>query len=206
MKVLVRAFAALCLVALAACGKPVVLAPLAEVQARAYHHPGPPALTLYTVINNRSGSGAHTALMVSGSQRVLWDPAGSFKVPFVPERNDVLFGMTEQARKIYIDYHARETFRIVEQTVEVSPETAELALKLVQEQGNAGDATCSLTTSRILSKLPGFEGFPVSWFPVKTMEAFAARTGVQGRTITDDDADENHGVLIRATEAPPNTF
>ncbi|WP_099826010.1 hypothetical protein [Oceaniglobus indicus] len=206
MTVVLRAFAALCLVVLAACGKPAVLDPIEEVQARAYRHPGPASLTLYTVINNTSGAGAHTALLVSGSQRALWDPAGSFKHPRVPERNDVLFGITEDVRKVYIDYHARESHRIVEQEVTVSPEVAERALQLIQAQGNAGDATCSLTTSRILSQLPGFEGFPVSWYPNKTREAFAQRTGVQGRTITDDDVDQNHSGVIRATPAAQAGF
>jgi len=191
-----RVIAALAFRALAGCAAVSVVAPLEEVQRRAYSHPGPSSLTLYTVINNRSGSGAHTALMISGSQRVLWDPAGSFRHPHVPERNDVLYGFTPKIELVYIDYHARETFRIVEQKVTVPFEVAELALKLAQEQGAASRSTCSLTTSGILRQLPGFEGFPVSYFPVKTMEAFAARTGVKGRTITDDDADDNHGVLF----------
>nr|WP_226782209.1 hypothetical protein [Oceaniglobus trochenteri] len=203
-----RALLALALLALAGCGAGAVsvVAPMEEVQRRAYVHPGPKSLTLYTVINNRSGSGAHTALMVNASQRVLWDPSGSFYHPAAPERNDVLFGFTPTIQAVYVDYHARETFRIVEQTVEVAPEVAELALKLVQEQGAAGSATCSITTTGILAKLPGFEGFPVSYFPVKTMENFAERTGVQRRTITDDDADDNHGVLFRVTrpQGPAN--
>jgi hypothetical protein len=197
--VILRLMAALALLVLGACAEPAVLAPMEEVQRRAYSHPGPSSLTLYTVINNRSGSGAHTALMINASQRVLWDPAGSFYHPHAPERNDVLYGFTPNIELVYIDYHARETFRIVEQQVTVAPEVAELALRLAQEQGPAARSTCSVTTAGILRQLPGFEGFPVSYFPVATMEAFAARTGVKGRTITDDDADDNHGVLIRVT-------
>lgn len=194
-----RLFLVLALLALVGCGSVSVVAPLEEVQRRAYAHPGPSSLTLYTVINNRSGAGAHTALMISASQRVLWDPAGSFRHPAAPERNDVLFGFTPNIELVYIDFHARETFRIVEQKVTVPREVAELALKLAQERGPAAQATCSITTSGILSRLPGFEGFPLSYFPVATMKAFAARTGVEGRTITDDDADDNHGVLFQAT-------
>lgn len=191
------------LLALVACGAQSVVVPMEEVQRRAYHHPGPSTLTLYTVINNRSGSGAHTALLINASQRVLWDPAGSFHHPYAPERNDVLFGITPTIQAVYIDYHARETFRIVEQTVTVTPEVAEKALQLALAQGAASQATCALTTSNILRQLPGFEGFPSSYFPVKTMKNFAARTGVQGRTITDDDADDNHGVLFVNTRPKP---
>lgn len=196
-----RALAGLAMLALTGCGMGAVsvMAPPEEVQRAAYVHPGPASLTLYTVINNRSGAGAHTALVVNASQRVLWDPSGSFYHPGAPERNDVLFGFTPNIQAVYIDYHARETFRIVEQTAEVPAEVAEQALRLVQEQGAAGQATCTVTTSGILRQLPGFEGFPVTYFPTRAMEAFAARTGVTGRTITDDDADDNHGVLIRVT-------
>ena len=68
--------------------------PVEQVQAVAYQDPGGPKLTLITVDNNRSGGGAHTALMVSGSQRVLCDPAGSFRPDWVTEHGDVIYGMT----------------------------------------------------------------------------------------------------------------
>lgn len=194
-----RLCAAALLLVLAGCGAASVVAPMEEVQRRAYAHPGPSSLTLYTVINNRSEAGAHTALLINGSQRVLWDPAGSFYHPHAPERNDVLFGITPNVQAVYVDYHARVTFRIVEQTVEVPLAVADQAMRLAMAQGPAGQATCSVTTANILRQLPGFESFPVSYFPVKTMENFAARTGSNGRTIRDDDADDNHGVLIRRT-------
>ncbi|TYB87121.1 hypothetical protein [Oceaniovalibus sp. ACAM 378] len=199
-----RALALLAMTGLAGCGVGAVseVAPMEEVQRRAYVHPGPSSLTLYTVINNRSGSGAHTALMISGSQRVLWDPAGSFRHPWAPERNDVLYGFNPNIQAVYEDYHARETFRIVRQSVTVSPEVAEKALRLAQEQGAAGQATCSITTTGILAQLQGFEGFPRSYFPVATMKAFAARTGDAGVTITDEDADDNHGVTFKVTRPP----
>ncbi|MEC8042170.1 MAG: hypothetical protein VX181_15955, partial [Pseudomonadota bacterium] len=39
--------------------------------ASVYQHDGPPRLTLFTMINNRTGRGAHTSLMINGSQRVI---------------------------------------------------------------------------------------------------------------------------------------
>jgi len=68
---------------LAACGvtREEVLAP----QSR---------LTLLTMKNTGSGNGAHTGLMINASQRVLWDPAGTFGHASIPERNDVHFGIT----------------------------------------------------------------------------------------------------------------
>ena len=65
---------------------------LEVVQRAAYRHDGPPALTLYTMVSNKTGAGAHTSLMINGSQRVIFDPAGSVQHPDIAERGDVLFG------------------------------------------------------------------------------------------------------------------
>ena len=55
-----------------------------QIVSRSYSDPGPSTLTLYTMINTRTGSGAHTSLMISGSERVIFDPAGSFRADVVP--------------------------------------------------------------------------------------------------------------------------
>jgi len=60
----------------------------ATIAAVAYRDPGPATLTLYTMVNNRTGRGGHTSLMINASERVIFDPAGSFRADKVPERND----------------------------------------------------------------------------------------------------------------------
>lgn len=200
-----RWIAALAPLVLAACTAEPVWAPDAEVQRYRYSGDGPPSLTLYTVLSADNGSGAHTALMVDGSERVLFDPAGTFRIPIAPERNDVIHGLTPRVEAVYVDYHARKTFDVVRQEVVVSPEVAEMALREVRDYGAVGKARCSLAVGQVLRDLPGFEGFPASFSPKRTMTAFAAHAG-PGQTITDDDADENHGVLMRAAElVPPGT-
>ncbi len=77
----------------------------AEVSRAVYVHEGPPKLTLYTVINNKNGTGAHSALMVNASQRVIFDPAGTWHHPKLPERNDVHYGMSDAVVDFYVDYH-----------------------------------------------------------------------------------------------------
>jgi len=115
---------------------------------------------------------------------VLWDPAGTWWHPTVPERNDVLFGMNPTVYDFYLDYHARETFHVVLQEVEVSPEVADQALALVKANGAAGNATCAITTSRILQAL-GLPQMSPSYFPVQVMEDFAKLPGVSsGRSLT----------------------
>ena len=201
MRRLVLCFVAL--LGLAGCAAEPVFAPQAAVTAARYVHDGPTSITLYTVINNRSGAGAHTGLLINASERVMFDPAGSFQHPRVPERNDVHYGMTPRIVNFYIDYHARETFRVIEQTVVVSPGVAELAKQRAEAYGAVPKAQCSNSVTSILSGVPGFESIGSTWYPAELSERFGRLPGVTGRTITDDDADKNHGVLlIQAGEAP----
>jgi hypothetical protein len=147
-------------------------------------------------VNKRSGSGAHSAILVNASERVIFDPAGSWRHPKVPERNDVHFGMTDKAVAFYIDYHARETYDVVEQTVVVSPEVAELVLEKVKAHGAVANAMCTSATSSILRSTPGFETLPATMFPKPLSKSFAELPGASTRVITDDDDDSNHGVLL----------
>lgn len=183
------------LVALAACGAESIVAPEVDVQRAAYTHPGPKTLTLITVINNRSGQGGHTGLLINGSQRVVWDPAGTWWSPNAPEQNDLHYGMTPRMVDVYVDYHTRVTYRTVLQTIEVSPEVAEMAIREAAAYGAVPKAACSLSTSQILGRLPGFSSIRTSYFPVKTMEAFAKLPGVTTRTVYDEDADDNSDKL-----------
>lgn len=194
MRRLILCFVAL--LALSACSGDSTWAPDEAVQTARYVDDGPPALTLYTVINNRSGGGAHAGLLVNGSQRVMFDPAGSWTLPRLAERNDVHFGMTDKMVNFYIDYHARVTYRVVEQTIVVSPEIAELVLRRVQEYGAVPKSQCTKATSAILRQIPGFESLPQTWYPKVLMDAFEKLPGVTTRVIRDEDADNNHGILL----------
>lgn len=201
MRRLVLCFVAL--LGLSACAAEPVFAPQQAVTAARYVHDAPPSITLYTVINNRSGAGAHSGLLINASERVMFDPAGTFQHPRVPERNDVHYGMTPRIVTFYIDYHARETFRVIEQTLVVSPGVAELVKQRAEAYGAVPKAQCSNSVTSILSGVPGFESIGSTWFPAKLADRFGRLPGVTSRTITDDDADKNHGVLlIQAGEAP----
>ncbi len=185
---------------LAACGAAEeVGAPLAMVERATYVHDAPPSLTLVTVVSNRTGRGAHSALVVNGSERVVFDPAGTFNYTrAMPERGDVLYGLSPEYYRAYIDYHTRETYRTIEQTVPVSAETAEAALRLVRAQGAAPKGTCARATTAVLSRLPGFEDVPRSWWPLRVSEAFGARPGVRTQIYRDDDPDDNADLRARA--------
>ena len=189
----------LCLIALiglSACGAESVYAPQPAVDAARFVADPPTSITLYTVINNRSGAGAHTGLLINASQQVMFDPAGTWHHPRIPERNDVHYGITPRIVNFYIDYHARETFRVIEQTVVVSPQVAELVKQRAEAYGAVPKAQCSNSVSAILGGVPGFESLGSTWFPKKLSDAFGKLPGVRSRTITDDSADKNHGVLL----------
>lgn len=193
-----RNLAVLALVAaLAGCGagEPIWSPDEAVAKAR-YVHSGPPSITLYTVISTTNASGAHSGLMINGSQRVMFDPAGSWALPRLAERNDVHFGMTDKMVDFYIDYHARKTFDVIEQTKIVSPQIAELVMQRAMAHGASPKARCTRSVSEVLRGVPGFESISDTWFPKTLMRDFAKLPGVTERKITDDDADNNHGVLL----------
>ncbi len=165
--------------ALAGCStKPVDDSPPEVIAASAFRGASAPSLTLITVINNRSGGGAHSALVVNGSQQVIFDPAGSFKHPRVPEKGDVLYGVTPAILQSYKGAHARSTFHVVTQKVNVTADQAETALRLVRGYGNVGDAQCAQATTAILSQVPGFQTVKSTWFPANLMDQFGTLPGV----------------------------
>lgn len=182
-------------VLLAACGAEAVWAPDEAVARAAYRQPGPSSITLMTMVSNRSGAGGHSAVMINASQRVIFDPAGSWWHRAAPERNDVHFGITPQILDFYIDCHARETYHVVIQTVEVSPEAAQRALAIVQSNGAVPKAFCGQSTSNVLRQVPGFESIPATVRPKSIMEAFARLPGVRTEKVFDNDPDANEDLL-----------
>lgn len=167
-----------------------------QARAAAYVPQGEPKLTLVTVVNNTSGAGAHSALIVSGSQQVIFDPAGSFKHARVKERGDVLYGMSPGWVKAYKSAHARSTFHVVTQEVEVSAQQAEIALQLVQSNGPVGSAFCTNATSSLMRQIPGFEDIRMTFFPVNLMDQVATRSDVvTEKYYENDEGDVLDGVV-----------
>lgn len=175
-------------------------ADLDVVTRAAYRHDGPPALTLFTMINNRTGSGAHTSMILNGSQRVIWDPAGSVRLSNVPELNDVLYGVTPQVARIYESAHARITYHVRMQTVHVPLAVADQAIALAQQSGPVSKSACTSSTVGILRQLPGFEGFTTTLFPNRLAEQFAELPLVEDRRRYENDSDDKDAA-IAALEA-----
>ncbi|RBP90885.1 hypothetical protein DFO80_1086 [Rhodobacter sp. 140A] len=182
--------------ALAACGAQPVWAPDDVVQKAAVHTGNPPSVTLFTVIGTHTGSGGHSSLMIDGTQRVIFDPAGTWNHPWVPERNDVDYGITERMYKFYIDYHARETWFVREQRVPVTLAQADAMIRRAEANGAVNKMMCANDTSAVLRDIPGFESLPNTFSPLKLSKAFAKLPGVVTKDHYDNDPDDNSGVLM----------
>ncbi|WP_163848969.1 hypothetical protein [Pseudooceanicola aestuarii] len=152
--------------------------PQQSVVARgSYTHSGPPALTLITVRNNRTGFGAHTALLINAGERVIFDPAGSFHHEEIERRGDVLIGIDPAFWQGFKSMHARATHHVVTQRIEVSPAVAARALELAYARGEVAAAHCAHSTGNILRQLPGFSGIDVGYYPNDLAEQFERITG-----------------------------
>jgi len=175
------------LVAVSACTKPTVWASDDAVARAAYVDNGPPSITLVTVINNKTGNGGHSALVINAEQRVVFDPAGNFKYKDAPERNDFVYGMTPAVLRGYYGFHARKKWHVVTQKIVVSKDVAEQAYQLAKNHGAVADGLCAHSVTDILRKLPGFETMPSTLFPKRAMKDFAMFPGVQTDKIYEYD-------------------
>lgn len=176
----VRVIAALVVAAaLSGCAGQNVWAPDEAVQAARYAHSGQPEIALVTSINDRTGEGAHSAIIINASERVIFDPAGNWDGLGSPERNDVRFGFNPLRESHYLQYQSFQQFHAVVQRLPVSPQIAEQALMLAKANGAVAPAFCTSATSGLLRQLPGFESMPSTMYPRTLMEAFAGVPGVR---------------------------
>ncbi len=182
---------------LVACSGEAKWAPQEAVDRARFVSGAPASVTLLTVISESSGGGAHSALLIDGSERIMFDPAGSWYHPHVPERNDVHYGITERMRVFYLDYHVRPQYYMVEQKLFVSPEIAELLRRKVEANGAVGKMFCARSVSSILSEVPGFESVDPTMMPLALMKDFAEIPGVMRDEFHDGDADIVSGVPLR---------
>ena len=176
-----------------ACGivaREEILAPQSVIDRVNYVHPGPKSLSLVTIKNTGSDKGAHTGLLINASQSVLWDPAGTFGHSTIPERNDVHFGITPQLEKLYVSFHSRVTFYTLIQKAVVLPEVAEMALQLAITNGPTPKTACTIHTSRMLGKLPGFKSIRTTFFPNNLSDQFALIPGIRSREYRERDNDD----------------
>ena len=159
-----------------------------EIAAVAFRNDGPKSVKVLTVINTTSGSGAHSALLIDGPQRIIFDPAGSFEYDLIPERNDVLFGIDARNEQIYKSSHASEQRYIQIQTIPLTEEQAAIAYQTALNWGASPAAHCTTSTSGVLRAIPGLEGIQSTWYPRKLAEQVARIPGVTQEIYSEGDS------------------
>lgn len=175
----------------------------ADVARARYVDPNPTSITLFTSINTRTKAGAHAGLMINGSERVLYDPAGSWEHPSAPERKDMIYGMTPTMLSFYVDYQGTAPFELIQQTIYVTPEIAERVKQAAISYGSANKAECTKAIGIVLRSVPGFETLPTTWFPKAMSRGFATLPGVVTRTVTSESGDLRRTLPGSPVTAPP---
>lgn len=186
-----RAFLALALgLALAGCEIYQPATPDAIAAAR-YVSSEPPSITLLSMVNARNGRSAHSALLINGSQVVLYDPAGTFTHPDLPRANDVHYGMSPRYVDYYERYHARFSHFVHRQTVYVSRAEADAAIARAEAEGKTAKMHCALAVAAVLQPLDRFGHTRSSYFPEVLREDFARIDGVKEGFIYERDEGKN---------------
>ena len=144
------------------------------------------------MVNNATGSGGHSALLINGSQRVMYDPAGRFRDPRVAERYDVLYGVTPAVLQRYNSFHSRSTHHVLIQELPVSMATANTAIQAALQQGNSPDALCANNTAHLLSRVPQFANIKRTFFPKALAQNFGAYAGVNTTRYYEQDEGQNY--------------
>jgi len=165
---------------LSACGhnaRPAPWAPEDAVQRARYANDEPPSLTLITVVDNLGGRGDHAGVIINAGERILYDPAGSFRHPELPQRDDVIYGFSGRAEQVYRNFHVGESHHMVTQKLVVSEEVALRAMAAALAESKARPGQCASRTAAVLRAA----GLNVrsTLFPRSQMEDFATLPGVQ---------------------------
>lgn len=178
-----RAFVIGAPLVLAGCSGTSVWAPDEAVESVRYRAPGPPYVTLYTCLNNDTRSGAHTGVLISGAERVMFDPAGSFTYDGMVERNDLLFGITDDVEAAYTAFQASEGYHLIKLTCELTLQEAMLAHAAAAREGPVAKTQCTRAAAHVLQAVPRFAGLRASLFPDNLMRQFAALPGMRAEFV-----------------------
>ncbi|MEO6298698.1 MAG: hypothetical protein ABIV25_08365 [Paracoccaceae bacterium] len=180
-------FSLLAVLMLAACSGDKIYAPDEVVARSHYVDPNPPSITLITSINTRNKTGAHSALIINGAERVLYDPAGSWENPAAPERYDLHYGFTPAMLSYYTDYQGTYPYEVTQQTIFVTPAIAAQVMQAAIARGSVPEAQCTNAISTILRGTPGFSSVESTWYPKQFAKSFGSLPGVIERKITSVD-------------------
>ena len=191
-----RAFATILVatigITLAGCANNSGTAPAEEISSAQFNNPEPASVSVLTMVNTRNGGGEHSALLINGSQQVIYDPAGTFRHSQLPRRDDMVYGITPRFADYYNSYHARFGYFVRVQTLEMSREEADRMIASAQARGHVGKLFCAAAVSDVLNDFPQFSDIRNTLFPGAIMKRVAMIDSVQTTEVHEDDIGQNY--------------
>ena len=178
----ILAFLAVCL-ALSACAT----ADKDELASVAYRSDAPASATLVTVTAGEGGSGVHSALVINASERVIYDPAGTFSHPDTRRVGDVIYGVTDEVLDLFALHNADVWHVATLQTAPLPPRAAETLLERARDNGGALPGFCAISVSEVIDGVPPLAAVEGSMWPGDLREDFAKLPGVRTVEVRDDD-------------------
>ncbi|MBL4806686.1 MAG: hypothetical protein JKY31_05270 [Rhodobacteraceae bacterium] len=166
--------------------------PAAEIEAARFVNDDTPFISLITMINTNSNGGEHSALLINGSQQILYDPAGTFRHSRTLRSEDIIYGMTPGLADYYNSYHARFGYYVKVQKLNISLEMADALIARTQAEGAVPKLTCGRATSDILNDFAPFSHINTTYFPGRVMRLFDQIEGVDVTIVREDDIGQNY--------------
>lgn len=178
---------------LSACANPNAgTAPADEIVASRFANPEPAYISLLTMVNSNSGFGEHAALLINGSQQIIYDPAGSFRHSELPRRDDVVYGVTPLYADYYNSYHARFGYYVRVQRLEITRAQADAMIAASIARGSVPKLWCASAIADVLDDFPQFSDIRPTFFPGAIMKRVANIPGIVTTEIREDDIGQNY--------------
>ena len=153
--------------------------PASEADLPRYRDLGSATVTLITVLSKRDCSGGHSAFIVTGEHRVIFDPEGSLSHTSLAVSGDVIYGANPAVVESFIGYHTRNTDDTVTETLDIADAVASDLLIRVMLYRTVMQSFGTQSVGAPSRSTPGFEGMG-PMFPSKNlMESFATQPGVR---------------------------
>ena len=176
----------------AGCASNSGVAPAEEISAAQFSNPAPASISVITMVNARSDFGEHSALLINGSEQVIYDPAGTFRHSQLPRRDDMVYGITPRFASYYNSYHARFGYYVKVQKLDISREQADAMIAAAQARGHVGKLFCATAISDVLNDFPQFSNIRPTFFPGAIMNRVAEIDAVNTTIIREDDIGQNY--------------
>jgi hypothetical protein len=162
-----------------------------EISRAHFSSDEPASVTLISMVKASSDRSAHSALLINGSEQILYDPAGTFQHPDLPRSGDIHYGMTPRFVDYYERYHARFSHYAQSQKIMVSRSTADQIIANAKAEGRTPKLFCSVSTASILKPVAPFNDVTTSFLPEALRKDFERIPGVETSYVYESDVGQN---------------